>query len=102
MGARLPCCDVGNASRILDGLRSGTSQLPQGQHGVLLVNHAQSRVMTRPGGNPPDAKPAAWLYSELPGLAFLCHGEEPGRIGDGPSPMQCTGGPSAGLADATR
>jgi alpha-amylase len=102
--AMLASLNEGNSSRMLETLRSGTSQFPKGQYGTFLANHDMRRVMTQLGGDPQKAKAAASLYFALPGVPFVYYGEEiglrnepPGKID--PRPMQWTGGRYAGFSD---
>ncbi len=77
----------GNSTRMLDTLRSGTSQYPVGQYGTFLTNHDMGRVTTQVGDNPEKAKAAASLYFALPGVPFVYYGEEIGMSGDAPNEM---------------
>ena len=102
--AMLASINEGNSARILETLKSGTSQFPAGQYGTFLTNHDMARVMTQVGGNPEKAKAAASLYFALPGVPFVYYGEEIGLLGEAPDeqgrrPMQWTGGQYAGFSD---
>jgi alpha-amylase len=102
--ALLGSLNDGNSSRLLEVLRSGTSQFPTGQYGTFLTNHDMARVMTQLGGNPEKAKAAASLYFSLPGVPFVYYGEEIGMVGEAPDemgrrPMQWTGEQYAGFSD---
>jgi len=99
--AMLASINDGNSTRLLDTLRSGTSQFPVGQYGTFLTNHDMMRVMFQLGGSPEKAKAAASLYFVLPGVPFVNYGEEIGMTGDnlGPFPMQWSGSQYAGFSD---
>jgi alpha-amylase len=102
--AMLASINEGNSGRMLETLRSGTSQFPKGQYGTFLTNHDMARVMTQLGSNPQKAKAAASLYFALPGVPFVYYGEEIGLRNETPDkldlrPMQWTGGPYAGFSD---
>lgn len=103
-GAMLASINDGNPARMLETLRSGTSQFPVGQYGTFLTNHDMARVMTQLGGDPEKAKAAASLYFSLPGVPFVYYGEEIGMFGDAPDekgrlPMQWTDSQYAGFSD---
>jgi alpha-amylase len=90
-----------NSSRILDTLRSGTSQFPEGQYGTFLTNHDMMRVVYQLGGNPEEAKVAASLYLVLPGVPFIYYGEEIGMASKKIDrlPMQWSASQYAGFSD---
>jgi alpha-amylase len=90
-----------NTSRILDILRSGTSQFPEGQYGTFLTNHDMMRVVYQLGGNPEKAKVAASLYFVLPGVPFVYYGEEIGMASEKIDrlPMQWSASQYAGFSD---
>ncbi|PWB51362.1 MAG: alpha-amylase [Anaerolineales bacterium] len=101
--AMIASINDGNSSRMLDVLRSGTSQFPSGQYGTFLANHDMHRVMTQIGNDPAKAKAAASLYFVLPGVPFLYYGEEIGMRDEPPDilvpgPMQWSGGTNAGFS----
>jgi glycosidase len=99
--AMLASINDGNSARILNTLKSGTSQFPKGQYGTFLANHDLHRVMDQIGGNPEKAKAAASLYFSLPGVPFVYYGEELGMSEDGLKrvPMQWSGERYAGFSD---
>jgi glycosidase len=103
--AMLASLNEGNSARILETLRSGTSQFPKGQYGIFLTNHDMKRAMNQLGGNLGKAKAAASLYFSLPGVPFVYYGEEIGLIGEPPHEvdlhtMQWTAGKYAGFSQA--
>lgn len=103
--AMLASINEGDATRLLDTLRSGTARFPHGQYGAFLTNHDMARVATQLGGNTEKAKAAASLYLALPGVPFIYYGEEIGMSGDAPDemgrrPMQWTAEQFAGFSDA--
>ncbi len=96
----------GNAGRMLDTLKTGTSMFPEGKYGTFLSNHDMERVMTQIGGNPEKAKAGASLYFSLPGVPFIYYGEEIGLFGviadgGGRAPMQWNGLKYAGFSEAS-
>lgn len=101
--ALLASVNEGNAGRLLDTLKSGTSRFPKGQYGVFLTNHDMKRAMNQLGGDPRKAKAAASLYLALPGVPFVYYGEELGLFGEPPHAvdlhtMQWTAGKYAGFS----
>jgi len=103
--AMLSAINEGNSDRLLETLRSGTSQFPFGQYGTFLTNHDMARVMTQLGNDPEKAKVAASLYFALPGVPFVYYGEEIGMPGEAPDeqcrrPMHWTAGQYAGFSTA--
>jgi glycosidase len=104
--AMIASVNEGNSDRMLETLRSGTSQFPQGQYGTFLTNHDMTRVITQLGGDPQKARVAASLYFALPGVPFVYYGEEIGMRNIPPDclllpPMQWTAGKYAGFSEAT-
>lgn len=99
--AILASINEGNSARILDTLKSGTSQFPKGPYGTFLTNHDMKRVMHQVGLKPEKAKAAASLYFSLPGVPFVYYGEELGMYEEGHkrAPMQWNGGQYAGFSD---
>ena len=101
--AILSSINDGNSTRMLETLRSGTSQFPEGQYGTFLTNHDMMRVVYQMGGNPEKAKAAASLYFVLPGVPFVYYGEEIGLASEKIDrlPMQWNTSQYAGFSDAT-
>jgi alpha-amylase len=101
--AMLASINDGNSTRMLETLRSGTSQFPEGQYGTFLTNHDMMRVVYQLGGNPEKAKAAASLYFVLPGVPFVYYGEEIGMASEKIDrlPMQWNTSQYAGFSDAT-
>jgi alpha-amylase len=101
--AILSSINDGNSTRMLETLRSGTSQFPEGQYGTFLTNHDMMRVVYQMGGNPEKAKAAASLYFVLPGVPFVYYGEEIGMASEKIDrlPMQWNTSQYAGFSDAT-
>ena len=95
----------GNAGRMLEILRTGTSLFPEGRYGTFLANHDMARLMTQIGGDPQKARAGASLYFSLPGVPFIYYGEEIGLFGEiagggGRLPMQWNGLKYAGFSTA--
>lgn len=104
--AMIESVNAGNSNRLLETLRSGTSQFPQGQYGIFLANHDMTRVMTQFGDDVEKAKAAASLYFSLPGVPFIYYGEEIGMRNVPVErlllpPMQWNGGKNAGFSEVT-
>ncbi len=101
--AMIASVNDGNSARLLDTLRSGTSQFPKGQYGIFLTNHDMKRARNQLGGDPDKAKAAASLYLALPGVPFVYYGEEIGLFGEPPFEVdlhiiQWTAGKYAGFS----
>jgi alpha-amylase len=104
--AILSSINNGDSTQMIEVLKSGTSQFPEGQYGTFLTNHDMARVMTQLGANQEKAKAAASLYFSLPGVPFVYFGEEIGLVGDAPDemgrrPMQWTSGQYAGFSEVS-
>jgi alpha-amylase len=99
--AMLASINDGDSTRMLETLRSGTSQFPEGQYGTFLTNHDMMRVVYQLGDNPEKAKAAASLYFTLPGVPFVYYGEEIGMASEKIDrlPMQWSGSQYAGFSD---
>jgi alpha-amylase len=99
--AMLASIKDGNSSRVLETLKSGTSQFPEGQYGTFLTNHDMMRVVYQLSGNTAKAKVAASLYLLLPGVPFVYYGEEIGMTSEKIDrlPMQWSASQYAGFSD---
>ncbi len=101
--AMLATINDGDSTRMVETLRSGTSQFPEGQYATFLTNHDMMRVVYQLGGNPEKAKAAASLYFTLPGVPFVYYGEEIGMASEKIDrlPMQWSSSQYAGFSDVS-